>query len=85
MHLLSHAALALLRTFPEGILTVADELLQNNGQKFLEMMEQLADKRVRRDRQAAQAFDDEQSGAEDRSDDGEYECVGFASPEVSSG
>lgn len=39
------------------------------------MMEQLADKRVRRDRQAAQAFDDEQSGAEDRSDDGEYECV----------
>lgn len=54
-------------------MTVADELLQNNGQKFLEMMEQLADKRVRRDREAAEAFDDEQSGAEDRSDGGDYE------------
>lgn len=60
-------------TVKEGILTVADELLQNNGQKFLEMMEQLADKRVRRDREAAEAFDDEQSGAEDRSDGGDYD------------
>lgn len=36
-------------------------------------MEQLADKRVRRDREAAEAFDDDQSGAEDRSDAGEYD------------
>lgn len=58
----------------EGILTVADELLQNNGQKFLEMMEQLADKRVRRDREAAEAFDDERGYADERSDD-DLECV----------
>lgn len=36
-------------------------------------MEQLADKRVRRDREAAEAFDDDQSGAEDRSDAGDYD------------
>ena len=30
----------------DNILTVADDLLKNNGQKFLEMMEQLADRRV---------------------------------------
>jgi hypothetical protein len=33
-----------------GILTVADDLLKNDGQKFLEMMEQLADKRIQRER-----------------------------------
>lgn len=68
-----------LRTLPEGILTVADELLQNNGQKFLEMMETLADKRVRRDREAAEAFDDDQS-PEERSDEGDYECAFTPSP-----
>lgn len=62
----------------EGILTVADELLQNNGQKFLEMMEQLADKRIQREREAAEAFEDDPSDEEEeRSDggeeDGEYE------------
>lgn len=41
---------------PGGILTVADDLLKNDGQKFLEMMEQLADKRIQRERDAAGAL-----------------------------
>ena len=32
-----------------GILTVADDLLKNEGKKFLEMMEKLAERRTRRD------------------------------------
>jgi hypothetical protein len=39
------------RLFPGGILTVADELLQNNGLRFLEMMEQLAVARSVREEQ----------------------------------
>jgi hypothetical protein len=34
---------------PGNILTVADDLLKNDGQKFLEMMEQLAERRMMRD------------------------------------
>lgn len=33
----------------KGILTVADDLLRNDGQKFLEMMEQLAERRAQRE------------------------------------
>lgn len=55
---------------PGGILTVADDLLRNDGQKFLEMMESLADKRIRREKEAAESvlasFDDEE-------DDDEYD------------
>ena len=32
-----------------GILTVADDLLQNDGRKFIEMMEQLAERRMQRE------------------------------------
>ncbi|WAQ89320.1 hypothetical protein PtA15_11A7 [Puccinia triticina] len=54
-------------TVKGGILTVADDLLRNDGQKFLEMMESLADKRIQRERDAAEnlllddddGFDDE--------------------------
>ncbi|KAI9625949.1 hypothetical protein KEM48_010649 [Puccinia striiformis f. sp. tritici PST-130] len=41
-------------TVKGGILTVADDLLRNDGQKFLEMMESLADKRIQRERDAAE-------------------------------
>jgi len=32
-----------------GILTVADDLLKNDGKKFIEMMEQLAERRMQRE------------------------------------
>ncbi len=37
---------------PGNILTVADDLLKNDGQKFLEMMEQLAERRMLREDEA---------------------------------
>lgn len=58
---------------PGNILTVADDLLKNDGQKFLEMMEQLAERRMQREEDAAGAIEaesDEDSEEEegDRSD-----------------
>ena len=41
---------------PGGILTVADDLLKNDGKKFIEMMEQLAERRMQRE-------EDQQSAA----------------------
>lgn len=38
-----------------GILTVAEELLKNDGQKFIDMMEQLAERRLRREEDAHRA------------------------------
>ncbi|GJJ09256.1 hypothetical protein Clacol_003478 [Clathrus columnatus] len=44
----------LLHTLGSGnILTVADDLLKNDGRKFLEMMEQLAERRMQREEEAA--------------------------------
>lgn len=37
---------------PGGILTVADDLLKNDGKKFIEMMEQLAERRMQREQDA---------------------------------
>ena len=37
---------------PGGILTVADGLLKNDGKKFIEMMEQLAERRMQREEEA---------------------------------
>lgn len=39
-------------TFLGGILTVADDLLKNDGKKFIEMMEQLAERRMAREEDA---------------------------------
>ncbi|KAF2760948.1 hypothetical protein EJ05DRAFT_508178 [Pseudovirgaria hyperparasitica] len=39
-------------TVKGGILTVADDLLKNDGKKFIEMMEQLAERRMQREEQA---------------------------------
>jgi hypothetical protein len=61
-----------------NILTVADDLLKNDGQKFLEMMEQLAERRMQREQQAAQdleedsdADDDDEGDEDDEEDDDE--------------
>jgi hypothetical protein len=39
-----------------GILTVADDLLKNDGRKFIEMMEQLAERRMAREEDAKEAY-----------------------------
>ncbi|ORY87943.1 salt tolerance down-regulator-domain-containing protein [Protomyces lactucae-debilis] len=55
-------------TVKGGVLTVADDLLKNDGKKFIEMMEQLAERRMQREEEAAleaQEYDDE--------DDDEYD------------
>ena len=69
--------------FTGNILTVADDLLKNDGQKFLEMMEQLAERRMQREQQAAQDLevdsdadhgeegDDEDDEDDDEDDDEE--------------
>ena len=54
-------------TLRGGILTVADELLQDNGHKFLDVMQRLA-KRTLRPR-----FEDEASDEEEEEDEGEYD------------
>ena len=56
-----------------NILTVADDLLKNDGQKFLEMMEQLAERRMQREDQAASevAEDSEEEEEDDGEEDGE--------------
>jgi hypothetical protein len=43
-------------TVQGGILTVADDLLKNDGKKFIEMMEQLAERRMARETDAAQQY-----------------------------
>ncbi|KAK3324111.1 salt tolerance down-regulator-domain-containing protein [Cercophora scortea] len=40
-----------------GILTVADDLLKNDGKKFIEMMEQLAERRMAREEDAREQFE----------------------------
>ncbi|KAN0065505.1 Stress response protein nst1 [Thecaphora frezii] len=57
-------------TVKGGILTVADDLLKNDGQKFLEMMEQLAERRMQREEEAgAELGDSEEEDDEDPVDD----------------
>jgi hypothetical protein len=43
-------------TVQGGILTVADDLLKNDGKKFIEMMEQLAERRMAREEDAREQF-----------------------------
>ncbi|KAG8748951.1 hypothetical protein FRC11_011713, partial [Ceratobasidium sp. 423] len=52
-----------------NILTVADDLLKNDGQKFLEMMEQLAEHRTNREDEAA----DSVAAGEDEDDEDDEE------------
>jgi len=43
-------------TVKGGILTVADDLLKNDGKKFIEMMEQLAERRMAREEDAKEQY-----------------------------
>lgn len=54
---------------PGGILTVADDLLKNDGQKFLEMMEQLAVARATREEQNIRDLQDETEDDYDEKDE----------------
>ncbi|KZT21322.1 hypothetical protein NEOLEDRAFT_763368 [Neolentinus lepideus HHB14362 ss-1] len=56
-------------TVTGNILTVADDLLKNDGQKFLEMMEQLAERRMQREEEAAGDVEDDSE--EEEEDDGD--------------
>ena len=59
---------------PGNILTVADDLLKNDGQKFLEMMEQLAERRMMREEEAAASIEDNSDeDDQDEEDDEEDE------------
>ncbi|KAG8835943.1 hypothetical protein FRC17_000028 [Serendipita sp. 399] len=53
---------------PGNILTVADDLLKNDGGKFLEMMEQLAERRMQRDDEAAREVEMDSDDLEDEPD-----------------
>ena len=54
---------------PGNILTVADDLLKNDGQKFLEMMEQLAERRMQKEEEAAADIEDDSEEDDDDLDD----------------
>ncbi|KAI8096400.1 uncharacterized protein BX664DRAFT_355767 [Halteromyces radiatus] len=60
-------------TVKGGILTVADDLLKNDGKKFLDMMERLAERRMQRDIEAEldqdEDYYDEDEDEEDMYDD----------------
>lgn len=59
-----------------NIITVADDLLKNDGRKFLEMMEQLAERRMQREEEAAAEVgrdSDEDEDDEDGDEDDEEE------------
>jgi hypothetical protein len=58
---------------PGNILTVADDLLKNDGQKFLEMMEQLAERRMAREEEAVADVEDDSDEDEDEDGDDDDE------------
>jgi hypothetical protein len=54
---------------PGGVLTVADDLLKNDSTRFLEMMEQLAERRMMREEAAIQMMADDERDLEDEDDE----------------
>ena len=54
-------------------MTVADDLLKNDGQKFLEMMEQLAERRMQREEEAAVDVEEDSEDEDDEGDDEDEE------------
>ncbi|KAL0081090.1 salt tolerance down-regulator-domain-containing protein [Phycomyces blakesleeanus] len=61
-----------------GILTVADDLLKNDGKKFLDMMERLAERRMQQEEKAGveqqEGYYEEEEEEDD--EDGDYEVEG---------
>ncbi|QSL65143.1 hypothetical protein MERGE_002448 [Pneumocystis wakefieldiae] len=67
-------------TVKGGIFTVADDLLKNDGKKFIEMMEQLAERRIQREEEAVMEietteFDSDDEDYDDESDDDELNTL----------
>jgi hypothetical protein len=58
---------------PGNILTVADDLLKNDGGKFLEMMEQLAERRMQREEEAVREVEVDSDEDEDEDPEGSEE------------
>jgi hypothetical protein len=58
-------------TVKGGILTVADDLLKNDGKKFLDMMERLAERRMQREEEAG--VDQDEYYDDDDDEDDAYE------------
>jgi hypothetical protein len=54
---------------PGNILTVADDLLKNDGKKFLEMMEHLAERRMQRELDAEVDVEESEDEDEDEGDE----------------
>lgn len=54
---------------PGGVLTVADDLLKNDSTRFLEMMEQLAERRMMREEAAIQMMADDEDERDDEDED----------------
>ena len=52
---------------------MADDLLKNDGQKFLEMMEQLAERRMQREEEAAASVEEDSEDEEEEDVDEEDE------------
>ncbi|KAA8902531.1 hypothetical protein TRICI_005892 [Trichomonascus ciferrii] len=63
-------------TIQGGILTVADDLLKNDGKKFIEMMERLAERRMARENETianiSEYDDEEEEDVNDERNDEEY-------------
>ncbi|KAG5519444.1 hypothetical protein PMAC_002071 [Pneumocystis sp. 'macacae'] len=60
-------------TVKGGILTVADDLLKNDGKKFIEMMEQLAERRIQREEGAVMEIETTEFDSDDEDYDEESE------------
>ncbi|KAI9319511.1 salt tolerance down-regulator-domain-containing protein [Dichotomocladium elegans] len=56
-----------------GLLTVADDLLRNNGKKFLDMMERLAERRIRKESDFTYLPNDDGDDDDVDDDDGYYD------------
>lgn len=52
-----------------GVLTIADDLLQNQGKQFIEMMEKIADMRFRKEEEAKRDVQEAGGPYEDDYDD----------------
>lgn len=67
-------------TVKGGIFTVTDDLLKNDGKKFIEMMEQLAERRMQREEEAVMEietteFDSDDEDYDEESDDDEMNTL----------
>lgn len=60
-------------TVQGGILTVADDLLKNDGKKFIEMMEQLAERRMAREEALTTTDYEDEEEYDDDEEDEEYD------------